>query len=90
VRFSRDELKDLWNALGNARAAPKYEQEILNDLISYCDGISDPDEVAEIIHKTKREEETVEDLKNALWQAKRLLPKVSHLFEGISEILYSP
>jgi hypothetical protein len=88
VEFSREELRDLHDALSDAIAALDREPGILRDLIWDCEGIEDPEEISGLILDAQREEESVEQLKKALKRAERLLPKVHDLSEGLARIIY--
>lgn len=88
VQFSWAECGYLWHALSEAIEVLQKEPGILNELIDACDGISDPDEIAQIIYEADRDyEETVDDLRFTLKRVARLFPKACDLSEDLAELI---
>jgi hypothetical protein len=87
LEIQRDELRDLHNALSDAIESLDRQSEILGDLIMNCEGIDDPGEITALIGDSGRAEETVAQLEKILEQAKRLLPKVYDLSDGLRRII---
>ena len=88
VQFAREELKDLWHALGDALTYLDKEPGTLHELINECEGLDDPDEILGIINEARRAEETVEGLQKSLAYAKRQRPKITKLSDTLSRYLF--